>query len=487
MTTPNGWSLPLPPTVNLHIVGHCNFACRFCYARFVGAKEVLPWPRLEGLLAALSARGVRRVTFAGGEPTLHPDLLAALRRCADLGLVTSVVTNGSIVDREWCRRHLPWLRWLVLSCDSPSRATCDALGRRASRDEEGQPARVLRIAETVREWNRLRPERDHVHLKINMVVTAAGAHEDPTAWLARVRPARVKLLQALFLPGENEDAVELACSNDAFRRYAELVRPLADLGIAVVAEASEDLLDSYAMIDPHGRFRQARPGGYVLSEPIDRVGVDTAWAQVGGCDLDLFARRGGNYDDGPPSRGVTTPVIAIEGLDGSGKSTVVRILAERLGGAVVSNPPAHLGEQRARAAVERRAWYRHGNVEAMKLATDHVFDAMPVVMDRSFASTAAYAAAEQGRVASFEDVPRRVARPDCLVFLDVPEPVRRSRLRGRAGGATGEERRLERDAAFRERVVAGYRALGADFVPATGSPAQIADEILRLLRAVRRG
>jgi len=309
MTTPNGTSLPLPPTVNLHIVGHCNFACRFCYARFVDAKEMLPWPRLEGVLAALSARGVRRVTFAGGEPTLHPDLLAALRRCADLGLVTSVVTNGSVVGREWCRRHLPWLRWLVLSCDSPSRATCDALGRRASRDEEGQPARVLRIAETVHEWNRLRPERDHVRLKINMVVTAAGAQEDPTAWLARVRPARVKLLQALLLPGENEDAVELACS--------------------------------------------------------------------------------------------------------------------------------------------------HGG--------------------------------EQGRVASPEDVPRRVARPDCLVFLDVPEPVRRSRLRGRAGGATGEERRLDRDAAFRERVVAGYRALGADFVPATGSPAQIADEILRLLRAVRRG
>lgn len=345
-----------------------------------------------------------------------------LRTCAEHGLITSLVTNGSRLDRDACRRVFPWLRWLVLSCDSHLRATNDALGRTLRRDPVGQPARVDEIAGWLHEWNAHRPREEQVRLKINLVVTALNAHEDPSAWLARLRPERVKLLQCCIVPGENDDAEHLRCDDRAFAQYSARVAVVHAAGAEVVAETSGDLLDSYAMVDPRGRFRQARAGGYVESEPIDKVGVLTAWRTVGGCNLDLFRSRGGEYEAGAPSLGGRQPILAIEGLDGSGKSTVVRALSDWLGATVVSSPPSRLLAERAAAdalaPAGRRAWYWKANREAMKDAIDLVFHGHGVVMDRGSASTAVYGAAERGAVASLTDVPQDVPRPDLV--LPVP-------------------------------------------------------------------
>jgi len=161
----------LPPTVNMHIVGHCNYRCGYCYARFEKSKTFLPLPEARRILAELKRHGATRITFAGGEPTLHPDLESMLRICAELGLVTSLVTNGSLLDRDTCRRLFPWLRWLVISCDSHVRATNDLLGRKLRRDLLGQPARVDEIVGWLKEWNAHRPVEEQVRLKMNIVVT----------------------------------------------------------------------------------------------------------------------------------------------------------------------------------------------------------------------------------------------------------------------------------------------------------------------------
>jgi radical S-adenosyl methionine domain-containing protein 2 len=293
----------LPPTVNMHIVGHCNFGCLYCYARFEKAKKLLPLPAALHILDQLPSRGVTRVTFAGGEPTLHPALDAMLRGCADRHLVTSLVTNGSRLDRDACRRIFPWLRWLVLSVDSHVRETNDALGRRHRLETLGQNVRAEQVGRWVREWNALCPERDRVRLKINIVVTSLNAHEDPSAWITELRPERVKLLQCCIVPGENDDARHLACDAETFARYRARAVAAEATGVKIVAETSGDLVDSYAMIDPLGRFRQAHTEGYVESQPIADVGIDRAWEQVGGCNLERFRARGGEYDGGEPCRG----------------------------------------------------------------------------------------------------------------------------------------------------------------------------------------
>lgn len=473
----------IPSTVNMHIVGHCNYSCRGCYARFEAAKTCLPLGDVVAILDQLRDRGVTRVTFAGGEPTLHPDLLPILQHASRIGLVTSLVTNASRIDARWCVHHLPWLRWLVLSCDSVNRDTSTELGRALKVDGEGQPDRVRRVSQLVHRWNRARGAEEHVRLKINMVVTRLTQDEDPSQWLTDCNPERVKLLQCLIVPGENDDASDLACTADAFAKYAARVHAAHDASRVIVAERETDLQLSYAMIDPHGCFRQCHPSGYVTSQRILDVGLQTAWEQVGTIDHQLFVDRGGVYEHGSAATGRRPPIIAVEGLDGSGKSTMVTMLAESLAATVVRCPPDTMRAERVLAdrlpPRERRAFYRRGNTEAMRLAAELVMDGVPVVMDRSFASTQAYGAAELLAIATSADGPKATERPDIVFFLDVPEPERRRRLDGRDEHVTNEEQRLAKDDAFRNRVVAGYRNAGCVFIDASGPATATRDVILR--------
>jgi thymidylate kinase len=161
----------------------------------------------------------------------------------------------------------------------------------------------------------------------------------------------------------------------------------------------------------------------------------------------------------------------------------VRALSARLNAAIVGCPPSRLRTERiaadALAPADRRAWYWKANREAMNDAIDVVFRGQTVVTDRSFASTAAYGAAERGAVASLDDVPRDMPKPDAIFFLSLPEDERQRRLHGRGDARTPEENRLSHDEAFRQRVVEGYRALGTVSVDAQGPVEEIVEQIVR--------
>jgi UMP-CMP kinase 2 len=178
-------------------------------------------------------------------------------------------------------------------------------------------------------------------------------------------------------------------------------------------------------------------------------------------------------------------IIAVEGLDGSGKSTIVTLLAQSLGAVVIRNPPESFAAERWRAdAFEpdaRRRWYLRGNRVAMEEARAIAEAGTPVVLDRSVASTVCFGAAERAMIARREDVPADFPRPDFIVLLVLPEEIRRARRRSRGGEATSEETRLERDIDFRDRVLAGYRNVCSAVVDASGVPASVVSAILHLL------
>ncbi|GIK51422.1 MAG: hypothetical protein BroJett014_03950 [Planctomycetota bacterium] len=295
----------LPPTVNIHVIGSCNYDCHFCYARFVTSQVALPLPEGEAVLSLLAQAGVKKITFAGGEPTLHRDLLGLLRHARKVGMVTALVTNASLIDEEWCRLHLPELRWVVLSLDSAEPETCVRIGRHPKRGVLDHPAQVARVAEFLHRWNEQRPSADRVRLKVNMVVTSLNAHEDPSEFLDQLQPERVKLLQCGIRPGENDDAEHLRCDDGDFAAYAKRLNPLQERGITVVTEFEEDQRGSYAMIDPRGCFFQSDDAGRLTtSKPILQAGLAEAWREVGGYDAEKFVARGGNYDPGSLARGV---------------------------------------------------------------------------------------------------------------------------------------------------------------------------------------
>ncbi|MCG9129774.1 hypothetical protein JT359_19465 [Candidatus Poribacteria bacterium] len=55
------------------------------------------------------------------------------------------------------------------------------------------------------------------------------------------------------------------------------------------------MTESYAMVDPAGRFFDNSKGSHTYSEPILKIGIREAIKQVS-INYDMFNQRKGNYD-----------------------------------------------------------------------------------------------------------------------------------------------------------------------------------------------
>ncbi|PJE94368.1 radical SAM protein [Streptomyces carminius] len=279
-------------SVNFHVWQPCNMRCRFCFARFKDVRrQVLPAGHLPAadalrVVELLAEAGFRKVNFAGGEPFLCPWLPELLTSARRHGMVTSVVTNGSLVTADGLTALADALDWLVLSVDSLSPAVLAGLGRvtagRALTEEE-----YLDLCR--RTW------AAGISLKINTVVTRLNLHEDLGPFLLTTAPRRWKVLQMLPVTGQNSrDCGPLAVTGEEFGRFVLRHRWVSQHGVEVVPEDNDAMTGSYAMLDPAGRFFDNMRGSYSYSRSVLECGVRTALEQVT-VDRAKFLARGGRY------------------------------------------------------------------------------------------------------------------------------------------------------------------------------------------------
>lgn len=282
----------LPSSVNYHLWAPCNMRCRFCFAPFHDVvAEVLPQGHLPReasvrLVRTLAAR-FRKISFAGGEPTLCPWLPELIEAAREEGATTMLVTNGSRLAPT-LERVAGMLDWVALSIDSASEHMLVSLGR-AVQGRKALPARTyLELADQVRQAG--------ARVKVNTVVTSLNAGEDLSGFILAMRPERWKVLRVLPVEGQNSGRVEpLLCSDEDFAGFVARHRHLEYAGVAVVPEDNDDMRGSYAMVDPAGRFFDNASGGHSYSRAILEVGLDAAWSETT-FSMERFVRRGGEYD-----------------------------------------------------------------------------------------------------------------------------------------------------------------------------------------------
>jgi radical SAM protein with 4Fe4S-binding SPASM domain len=91
-----------PITIVWNFTNRCNLNCLHCHqdsSPKSSAKELTTSQAFK-VIDNMSDAGVAILTFSGGEPLLRRDLYAAVKRAADLGMLCTVASNGTLMTRE---------------------------------------------------------------------------------------------------------------------------------------------------------------------------------------------------------------------------------------------------------------------------------------------------------------------------------------------------------------------------------------------------
>jgi radical S-adenosyl methionine domain-containing protein 2 len=285
-------------SVNWHVSLLCDAACLYCFEQRsdrpvpIGRHLYIPKEDAYRILDTLWNSGCRKLTFAGGEPTLCRELPDLIRHAWVLGMEVMLVTNGSGVTEEFMRQVQGCLAAIKVSVDSPSEDTLRKIGR--SRGDYLERVRCVRRFAT----------RFRVRFMLNTVVCRHNWNEDFHSLIEELQPERWKVFRVLRIRGQNDSAFdELSVTDEQFAAFQSRHRDVPRL----VPEDNDAMTDSYVMIDPWGRIFQNSGGVYRYGNRILDVGVEASLRDSGGWDKAKFLDRGGLYE-APRSPASVSPV-----------------------------------------------------------------------------------------------------------------------------------------------------------------------------------
>lgn len=99
-------------------IRRCNLSCTYCNEYDKDSPPVATGEMLRRI-DKLGELGTSIITFSGGEPTLHPDLDALIRRARERGAIATIITNGYLLTPERIKRlNAAGLDYLQISIDN---------------------------------------------------------------------------------------------------------------------------------------------------------------------------------------------------------------------------------------------------------------------------------------------------------------------------------------------------------------------------------
>jgi len=289
--------LPLDGTFELTPV--CNMDCRMCYVRMSPAQQQAIGPLHTGeewleLAHVCRDRGMVFLLLTGGEPLLHPDFIHVLTEINRMGIVTTVNTNGTLINESIVSdlRRAGASR-LNITLYGASDETYDRLC--------GNPRGFSQVSNAVSLLCAA-----GIDVKINMSITPYNVDdlEQMLAW-CKSRKLQVQCSTYMFPPirkdgsriGVNDrmtpqDAAYTGLMSDYYRMGRELFKT------SLEAETYPRMADDDCMIPVEGRGVRCRAGGCTFwvtwngvmmpcgimpaEEGINafEVGFDKAWEHV---------------------------------------------------------------------------------------------------------------------------------------------------------------------------------------------------------------
>ncbi len=277
-----------PKSINFHITQRCNYKCDFCFAKFGTNGNELSKREQSRLIKELAKKGCEKLNFAGGEPTLIQDLPDLLKISKNLGLFTSLISNGTGLTKKFLTNSYKNIDLIGLSIDSSNEEINYQLGRcMTNNNEKIKPYSHVNLIK-----NRVELiKRFNIPLKINTVVTSLNWNEDLTDLISQLNPIRWKVLE-LTLISEAKFAFTSKFENVKGWQFEKFIQTHKNLN--PIIESNDITKESYLMISPNGKFFQNSFGEYYYSDSILEIGTRKAFEQIK-FSFDNFKIRGADY------------------------------------------------------------------------------------------------------------------------------------------------------------------------------------------------
>lgn len=248
-------------------------------------------------LTLLRDCGMQKINFTGGEPFLHAStMLGPLVDYCKFKLeleCVSVVSNGSLITKEWIRDHTSAVDIIAISCDSFKKDTNRIIGR--------GDGNIVDIVARVSNWC----AKYNILFKINTVVNSFNWKENMNDGIKHANPFRWKCFQLLILKGENSahhysfrNASKYTITEHQFQVFLDTHYSQSGL----IPENNKLMVSSYFLLDEQMRFLNCTQGVKMPTKSILEVGVENA-LKDSGFDQDSFYKRGGIYNWTRDARG----------------------------------------------------------------------------------------------------------------------------------------------------------------------------------------
>ena len=271
-----------PESVNFHYTRLCNFSCGFCFHTKKSSDKLPIEDAIRGC-DMLKKAGTRKLNIAGGEPFIYPHYLGELiKQCKENIKIEkiSVITNGSLVKKDFFEKFGKYIDVFGVSCDSFDKKTNIRIGR----GKKGQNVQKLfEIRELCKQYG--------IKFKLNTVVCNYNKDENMVENIKKLNPDRWKVFQVLMVKGENEGKVtEFQITNEEFKQFVERHKEIK----CMVAESNDNMKSSYLILDEKMRFLDKGDGDEICSQSILEVGVEKALESIV-YDEKEFKKRKGDY------------------------------------------------------------------------------------------------------------------------------------------------------------------------------------------------
>lgn len=256
--------------------------CKYCYATFNDFKVAsqLTLDESFNIIEKLYNAGVKKITFAGGEPMLWKNLDESIIFAKSIGMTTSIITNGALIKEQWLIDMQDELDWIGISVDSINHSTNDLIGRK----HKGFSLDYYTLIDLIHKYN--------YKLKINTVVNSLNHKEDLNKFINYANPKRWKVFQALRVEGQNDEHWKNICiTKEEFNSFLNR----HNNQLSLVPENNEAMTGSYLLVDPLGRLFENSKGTHTYSDPLQYNSIDHCLKQIS-LNRDMFIKRGGLYN-----------------------------------------------------------------------------------------------------------------------------------------------------------------------------------------------